>query len=152
MRKLAAIAIALCAASGTVASAEPMVRHAGEWESTINNGKPNVFCVPNDETFDQNYVTKTMSKLPGASCTMSNWSAAGGVITYSLQCTVGGSTMTSSGTTTVTGPDAYTTKSHSHGGAIKMPDGKTVEMQDMDMTVVSRRLGPCKPGDRQINH
>jgi hypothetical protein len=60
--------------------------------------------------------------------------------------------MTSSGTITVTGPDAFTSKVHSHGGAIKMPDGKTLPMQDMDITTISRRLGPCKPGDRQITH
>jgi hypothetical protein len=49
-------------------------------------------------------------------------------------------------------PDAYTSTSHSHGGKIPMPNGQVMTMPDMDMTTTSRRLGPCKPGDRQAPH
>jgi hypothetical protein len=152
MAKRVVFAVALCVAWAAAAWADPLVRHAGEWETTLDNGKPVLFCYPADETFDQNVIMRSMAKLPGASCTMGNMSTSGNVTSYSMQCTIGGSTMTSSGTITVTGPDAFTGKVHSHGGAIKMPDGKTMPMQDMDITTVSRRLGPCKPGDRQITH
>jgi hypothetical protein len=40
----------------------------------------------------------------------------------------------------------------SKGGAFKMPNGQTVPIPDGDTVTVSRRLGPCKPGDRQIPH
>jgi hypothetical protein len=93
-----------------------------------------------------------MAKIPNANCTMSDPKTTGNVTAYSLQCTIGGSQMTSSGTMTVLGPDSYSSKVHSHGGAIKMPNGQVVAMPDTDMTVASRRIGPCKPGDRQATH
>jgi hypothetical protein len=83
---------------------------------------------------------------------MGSMNTVGNVTSYSMQCTIGGSPMTSSGTFTVTGPDSFAGKAHSHGGMIKMPDGKAVAMPDTDIVNVSRRLGPCKPGDRQITH
>lgn len=95
---------------------------------------------------------QSMAKLPGANCTISDFETSGAVTSYSTQCTIGGSQMTSSGTITVTGPDAFSTKAHSHGGVIKMPNGKEAAMPDIDMVTVSRRLGPCKPGDRQVTH
>ncbi len=152
MLKFATLAIVLCAMSATTAWAEPPVRHAGEWETTIDNGKPIRFCYPADATLDQNYVMQSMSKIPGASCTVSNLNTAGSVTSYSMQCMIGGSQMTSSGTITVTGPDSYTGKVHSHGGIIKMPNGQATAMPDMDMVTTSRRLGPCQPGDRQVTH
>jgi hypothetical protein len=152
MLKSATLVVALCAASATAAWAEPLVRHAGEWESTIGNGQSHVVCFPTDVTYDQNTILQQMSKLPGANCTFTTWSTTGNVTTYAMQCTVGGSPMTSSGTVTVTGPDAYTSTSHSHGGKIPMPNGQVMTMPDMDMTTTSRRLGPCKPGDRQVPH
>jgi hypothetical protein len=41
--------------------------------------------------------------------------------------------MTSSGTITATGPYSFTGKTHSHGGVIKMPNGKEVALSDMDI-------------------
>jgi hypothetical protein len=152
MLKSVTLAAILCAASLSAASAEPMVRHAGEWETTMNNGKPIVLCFPTDQTFDQNTILQQMAKIPGSNCTMSNLSTAGNVTSYALQCTVGGRQMTSTGTITVTGPDAYSSKSHSHGGRIPMPNGQVTDMPDMDMVSVSHRIGPCKPGDRQVTH
>ncbi len=152
MLKSATLAVVLCAVSANIARAESPVRHAGEWETTIDNGKPLVFCFPTDATFDQNYVTQLMSKIPGASCTVSSLNTVGSVTSYSMQCTIGGSQMTSSGTVTMTGPDSYASKMHSHGGVIKMPNGQVTAMPDMDMVTTSRRLGPCQPGDRQITH
>jgi hypothetical protein len=146
------LVVLLCSASATTAWAEPLVRHAGEWETTIDNGKPNVICFPTDATMDQNYVMQSMSKIPGAGCTISNWSTAGNVTSYSMQCTIGGSVMTSAGTVTVTSPDAYTGKVHTHGGKIPMPNGQVVAMPDVDMVTTSHRVGPCKPGDRQALH
>jgi hypothetical protein len=150
MLKAATLVVILCAVSASAARAEQMVRHAGEWETTLDNGRPMVMCFPTDQTFDQNTITKPMAKLPGgANCTVNNWSTAGNVTSYSLQCTIGGSQMTTTGTITATGPDAYTSKSHTHGGKIPMPNGQVQDMPDMDMTTVSHRVGPCKPGDRQ---
>ena len=152
MPRSATLIVVLCTVSATAAWAEPLVRHAGEWETTIDNGKPILFCYPTDVTLDQGYVLQSMSKIPGANCTMGSMNTVGNVTSYSMQCTIGGSPMTSSGTFTVTGPDSFAGKAHSHGGMIKMPDGKAVAMPDTDIVNVSRRLGPCKPGDRQITH
>jgi len=152
MLRSATLIVALCAVSATAAWAEPLVRHAGEWETTIDNGKPILFCYPTDVTLDQGYVLQSMSKIPGANCTMGSMNTVGNVTSYAMQCTIGGSQMTSSGTVTVTGPDSFATKSHSHGGMMKMPNGQTVAIPDMDMANVSHRVGPCQPGDRQITH
>jgi hypothetical protein len=95
---------------------------------------------------------QSMSKIPGASCTVNSLNTVGSVTSYSMQCMIGGSQMTSSGSITVTGPDSYTGKVHSHGGMIKMPNGQATAMPDMDMVTTSRRLGPCQPGDRQVTH
>jgi hypothetical protein len=149
MLKPFVLLVAACAVTATAASAEPMVRHAGEWETIIDNGRPSILCFPTDAVMDPKYIMQSMAKLPNAHCTMNNWSTTGNVTTYSLQCTIGGSVMTTSGTMTVTGPDSLTGKSHTHGGSMKMPNGQTMTFPDMEMTTVSRRLGPCKPGDRQ---
>jgi hypothetical protein len=104
----------LYAASVTAAGAEPLVRHAGEWETRIDNGKPIILCFPTDVTLDQNYVLQSMSKLPDATCKVTNMTTVGAVTSYSMQCTIGGSLMTSTGTITATGPDSFTGKAHSH--------------------------------------
>jgi hypothetical protein len=142
----------LYAASLAAASAEPLIQRAGEWETTVDNGKPIIRCFPADIILDRNYVMQSMSKLPGANCSISNITTAGAVTSYSMQCTVGGSQMISSGTITATGPDSFSGKAHSHGGSIKMPNGKEMALEDMDVVTVSRRLGPCKPGDPQARH
>jgi hypothetical protein len=152
MRKSAVLIVIVCTASVNAARTEPMVRHAGEWESTVNNGKPTLLCFPTDKTFDEKTIMAQMSKLPGANCAMGSMNTVGNVTSYTVQCTIGGSQMTSSGTITVTGPDAYTGKSHSHGGKIPMPNGQVMDMPDMDTTTVSHRTGPCKPGDRVVQH
>jgi hypothetical protein len=150
MRKFV-VMIAVLVASSSPAWAAP-VRHAGEWQTIIDNGQPFIACLPSDATLDQDYITRLMAKIPGADCKVSNANFSGSVISYSLQCTVNGSLMTSSGTVTQTGPDEFTTKAHSHGGSMKMPNGQTMAFPDSDMVTVQRRLGACKPGDRQINH
>jgi hypothetical protein len=151
MQKSAIFFAALLAFSASAALAAP-VRHAGEWETIIDKGKPMVACFPVDETFDESTVMRPLSKIPGATCKMDSMKTVGDVTSYSLQCTIGGSLMTSSGTFTVTGPDAFTGRVQTHGGAIKMPNGQTTPIPDSDTVTVSRRLGPCKPGDRQITH
>jgi hypothetical protein len=152
MRKSAVLVIILCIASSNAARAEPMVRHAGEWETTIDNGKPVMLCYPTDQVFNEQTVLAQMSRLRGASCAMGSMNTAGNVTSYSIQCTIGGSQMSSTGTITMTGPDAYTGKSHSHGGKMPMPNGQVMDMPDMDTVTVSHRTGPCKPGDRTVSH
>jgi hypothetical protein len=150
MPRCLASAFLLYAMSATAALADSIVMHAGEWETTIDKGKPMIVCRPADATLDQNYVLQSMSKIPGADCKMSELKTQGDVTSYSLQCMIGGSQMISSGSITMTGPDSYTGTAHSHGGMIKMPSGQAMAMPDVDMTSVSRRLGPCKPGDRVV--
>jgi uncharacterized protein DUF3617 len=152
MLKFATLILAAATILTATARAEPLVRHAGEWETTIDNRKPSVVCFPTDTTLDQAYVMQKMAKIPNAKCAVSDIKTVGSVASYSLQCTIGGGLMTSSGTITQTGPDAYSSKEHSHGGVIAMPDGKSFAMPDTDMVTVSHRLGPCKPGDRQVTH
>lgn len=151
MLKPTAFVAAVFAVSMTAVSAAP-VRHAGEWETTIDKGQPRIACFPVDETFDENLLTRSLSKIPGTSCKVDSLKTSGDVTSYSMQCNINGSTMTSSGTITVTGPDAFTSKVHTKGGIMKMPSGQTTPIPDSDLVTVSRRLGPCKPGDRQITH
>jgi hypothetical protein len=148
LKPIAFVAIFFAASTSAVFAAP--VRHAGEWQTVLDGGEPRVACFPADETLDENYLMRSLSKIPGASCKVDSIKTVGDVTSYSLECNIGGSAMTSSGTITVTGPDAFTSKGHSHGGAIPMPNGKTVALPDSDTVSVSRRLGPCKPGERQI--
>jgi hypothetical protein len=148
LRRTALIA-ALFATAATAAWAAP-VRRAGEWRTTIDNGQPLIACFPADATLDQNFVTRTMARLPGVKCTVNSINTVGDVTSYSMQCSINGSVMTSSGTITATGEDAFSSKMHSHGGEIKMPNGRTLRLPDTDMVTVSRRLGPCKPNDRRV--
>src|ERR1700761_2572211 len=151
MLKSATLAAVLLAASVTVVRAAP-VRHAGEWETTIDKGQPLVACFPTDETFDENFMTKPMSKLPNTTCKVENLKTEGNVTSLSMHCDINGSPMNSSATITVTGPDAFATKVHTEAGVIKMPNGQTVPIPAGDTVTVARRLGPCKPGERQITH
>ena len=151
MLKPTAFAAALFAVSMTSASAAP-VRHPGEWETVIDKGQPLIACFPQDETLDENTMMRPLAKIPGASCKLNNIKTVGDVTSISMECNIGGSTMTSSATITVTGPDAFTSRVQSKGGAIKMPNGQTVPIPDSETVTVARRLGPCKPGDRQIKY
>jgi hypothetical protein len=69
----------ICAASASAAWAEPFVRRAGEWETTIDNGQPHILCFPSDVTLDKNYVMQSMSKLHAADCTINNMQTVGAV-------------------------------------------------------------------------
>jgi len=91
-----------------------------------------------------------MSKIPGADCRMTKFTAAGNTTDYAMECTIGGSKMVSTGTITMNDADSFTTKSHSRGGAVPAANGQTTTMPDMDITVTMRRTGPCKPGDQQL--
>jgi hypothetical protein len=44
--------------------------------------------------------------------------------------------MTSCGTITATSPDAFTSKVHSHGGVIKMPNVQPMAIPDSDTVTV----------------
>jgi hypothetical protein len=149
MRKLTVLIGFMIASSPAWAA---IVRHAGEWQTVIDNGQPLLACFSSDATLDQSYVNRLMAKLPGANCKVSNISTLLNITSYSMSCTVGGSLMTSSGTITQTGPDAFVSKTHTHGGAMKMPNGQTMVFPDNDMVTVQHRLGACKPGDHQINN
>jgi hypothetical protein len=151
MQKSAILFAALFAVSASVALAAP-VRHAGEWETTIDKGQPLIACFPADETLDENTLMRPLAKIPGANCKVDSVKTAGDATSILIQCVIGGSTMTSSATITATGPDAFTSRVQSKGGAFKMPNGQTVPIPDSDTVTVSRRVGPCKPGDRQITH
>jgi len=93
-----------------------------------------------------------MSKIPNVDRKTTSFSSKGDVTSYSIECKLGGSLMTSSGTVPVTGPDSFTTKGRTHGGMLPMPNGKTMAMPDTDNTTVSQRLGDWKPGDREVTH
>jgi hypothetical protein len=147
------IVLAAFLGGAAAASAAP-VRHAGEWETSIDGGKPLVACATHDTVFDKNSVPSAMAKVPNAKCTTTNFSKIGPLTTFSIQCEVYGAHMVSSGSMTQTGPDTFTVKSHTHvdGGALKIPNGQSIPMPDQDMTMVSHRTGACKPGDRMMSN
>jgi Protein of unknown function (DUF3617) len=154
MSKPCVFAAAFLVLSITTALAAAPVRRAGEWETTFgtdNTAPPRVVCYGKDEVLDQNNMTRAMSRIPGANCTIDQLNTVGNVTTFSSKCTVQGNTITSSGTITVTGQDAFATKIHSSGGTFKMPNGQSMTMPESDMVIASHRLGPCKPGERQVN-
>jgi hypothetical protein len=139
----------LFAAAAGAASAAP-VRHAGEWQTTIDTGRPTLVCFRKDLVIDQAFMLHSMATIPGGNCKMNRYTTVGPVTSSSMSCTVGGSLMTIASTTTVTAPDTMTSRSQSHGGAVPL-NGKLAPLPDTDSTSVSRRLGPCKPGDPLFN-
>jgi len=143
------IAALLAALAGAGAGAP--VRHAGEWRTQTGGAAPRLSCYPSDQTLDQAYLLRVASRLPGASCKAASLSTAGPLTSFSIACTVGGKAMTASGTVTDTGPDAYVSRTRTHGGALKMLAGLAVPFPDTDTTTVGRRLGPCRPGDHVVN-
>jgi hypothetical protein len=144
MFRFIASVVCFCAASVLSASAEPFVIHAGEWETTIDVGQTRIICRPSDVTFNEEYLLQSVSKVDGiTNCKMTDMKTVGNVTSYSMQCTVGDDQMTSSGSITVTGPDAYTGITETHGGAMKMPTGQILTIPDTKSTSVSRRRGPC---------
>jgi hypothetical protein len=147
--RAASIAVILIALA-SAAQAGP-VRRAGEWRTVIDGGQPLLACFSKDETLDQGYVTRMMGKMPGAKCQVTNLTTFGPVTNFAMQCTFNGSVLASSGTITQTGLDAFSSKSHMRGTVIRMGDGRQFTIPDTDMTSVSQRLGPCRPGDRMIN-
>ncbi len=132
------------------ALAEP-VRHAGEWQTIIDGGEPRLSCAKTDKAFDKDSVLKTMASMPEIKCQFNNWSEDGDDVTYSLQCTIQGQTLDTSGVMTKTGTDAYIVKSHTGAFTMPIPGGKPMTMPASDMVITSRRLGDCKPGDRQVD-
>ncbi len=148
MRHAVVVSI-LIAASAATAWAAP-VRKAGEWQTTINGGQPILTCVPNDMPMDEQSIMQSMSKIPGAECKMTRFTASGNTTDYAMECMIGGGKMTSTGTITMIDSDTFTTKSHSHGGMIPTANGQTTPMPDMDLTIAFKRIGPCKPGDPQL--
>lgn len=134
--------IALCAilsfATGSIAA--PFYR-AGEWQSRTDNGPPNLICHQSDHTLDQAALTRMFSG-PGQKCSPGQLTTIGPVTTVSVTCQMAGGSLTTSGTITAQGPDAYISRLHAHltGGKMTIPD--------MDITQVAKRLGACRPGDR----
>ena len=136
---LAALAVFVASASAALADPPPQLR-AGEWETRNDNGPAHRICERNDHAFDAVAVNRMLS-AGGTKCAPAEVHTSGPVTTYSSTCVIAGGRLTTHGVMTSHGPDAYTSRSQSHyeGGTMKLPD--------MDMTQVSRRLGPCQPGD-----
>jgi hypothetical protein len=140
---------ALLFASAATAWAAP-VRKAGEWQTSINGGQPILTCVPNDMPVDEQSIMQSMSRIPGADCKMTKFTASGDTIEYAMECSIAGNKMSSTGTITMIDPDTFTTKSHTQGVVIPTANGQSKAMPDMDMTIALHRTGPCKPGDQQL--
>jgi hypothetical protein len=146
-----ALLIAALLAATAGAAAGSAVRHAGEWQTRSGAAAPRLSCYRTDQTFDEAYLLRVAARLRGASCRMASYSAAGPLTTWAMSCTVGGSPLTASGTVTDTGPDAYVSRTRTHGGAFKLLTGIALPIPDTDTTTVGRRLGPCRPGDKVVN-
>jgi hypothetical protein len=134
--------VLVAALAGAAQTAQAATARAGEWETVLDGGKPNLVCLHQDRTFDAATIEK-MSQAPGLKCDFSNLHSSGAAASISAVCAVGGGRMSIETVITSTGPDSYVTRTRSHfeGGSMKIPD--------MDMTQTGRRLGDCKPGDRQ---
>ena len=147
-RSLAAlITLAALSAPGEAA----MVHRAGEWQTVINGGRPLLVCFSTDATVDQAYEMRLLSTIKGASCKLTAMSISDKAARYTAQCIIGDIPMTQDGTITETGRDTFLNKVHGSGGGVSMLTGKNMSLPDMDVVSVEHRLGPCKPGDQQID-
>ena len=134
------LASALCAlGAASPAFALPTIQ-AGAWANKVNDGPVRRVCQVMDRTFDPATITKIMA-IAGAPCTVGQIRTLGSITAFSNTCQIAGGTLTTFTTINSIGPDAYSTRSQSHyaGGPQAMPD--------QDDTVVSKRIGPCSPGD-----
>ena len=148
MPSYAALLAALFIASATTAFAAP-VRRAGEWQTVTDNGEPEIACLRVDATLDQKSVRRGVARLPGVSCRMQAMTNVGRITSIAVQCTQPGvGVMTLTGTTVTTGADAFTSTMQSHADYYGPDTEKRLAVPYATMTSVSRRLGPCKPGDR----
>lgn len=143
-----AVLTLLVSASAVRADPGPTFR-SGQWESTMTDDdrpdeKPtvNLVCRKADMTLDSQTISNMMAGTK-AKCSDITLTTEGTVTSYSVSCQMADMTMHSKGTMTVTGPDAYTSKGQSRveGGKVNIPEHR--------VTVVSRRLGLCQPGDMQ---
>jgi hypothetical protein len=142
MRHIAPIVAVIAVAAASSPALAALMRQAGEWQTSIDNGPPRLICYAADETIDQNYVARSMAKLPGANCKVSNFTTIG---PYSMLCTVGGSQMTTTGSITVMGSGSVSGKAHSHGGMVTSANGRSVAIPDSDIVT------PANPATNRGN-
>jgi hypothetical protein len=116
-----------------------LVIAGGQWE--IRTGEVAYkICQPTDRELDATTLVK-MTAVSGPRCNAVNVKTIGRSVTYETRCKVAGGQMTIRGKLTTQGSDAYTNRTHSHF------EGGPIEMPDMQITEVARRLGPCQPND-----
>ena len=143
----ATAALLATAACTPAAASTSIIVHAGSWETQTRIANmpersvpSRLVCWPADRALDVAAIV-AMKSHPNTTCGQPAFSQAGTTATYALNCTVGDLHIHMSGTITMRGPDAFTNHMISHAEmAGRQP-------RDMDMTSVTRRVGPCQPGE-----
>jgi hypothetical protein len=145
IRTTLAISCALLGVAVT-ASADDIVRRAGEWQVTMQNGPMGQMTQKVCFATDQTAAQLSALKGPMKNCTAGNVSTSGNSLTMEATCPgPNNGKVTVHAVVTQTAPDTFHTEStmHMDGAPQGMP-------ADMTMTTDGKRLGPCQPGDKQV--
>ena len=149
-----AILCACTAASPAVAG--DIIVHAGSWETHATllpqPGQPqpprdlpvHLVCRPTDRTLAEAALTAIKSH-PGTTCETPSFTQSGTGATYAIACTLNDIHIHMAGTITMQGVDEFANEMKSHA---EKTGGQT---RDIDVKSVSKRVGPCQPGEAQSN-
>jgi len=140
--------LGVCVATAALADPAPTVR-AGAWETTARIEElpgtqipPNRFCRTADIGLDTILKTAAAQRAQ-AHCVVTEFATSGPVSTYTQVCVNGQLRTVMHGTVTIEGPDLISSTIHTNA------DAGAGKSRETNMTTVSRRLGPCEPGDSQ---
>ena len=149
MKKPVGLALSCAAACTPAAAGTGIVIHAGSWETrttvaSMQGGSMPVrrVCRPVDRTLDAAALTSIKSH-PNTVCDQPMFNQLGTGASYAVTCAVGDLHIHMSGTITMLGPDAFSNHMISHAEKTGSPS------RDMDMTSLTKRVGPCEPGEAQ---
>jgi hypothetical protein len=146
IRTTLVLSCALLGAATVAASAEPMMRRAGEWEVTMNNGPMGTMtqkiCFTTDKSASE---LSTMGNRVTKECGSPNVNLGARGVTVDATCTgPGNMKVTIHSVIAPTGPDAF------HSETQMQMEGMPQGMASMTMASDARRIGPCQPGDKQM--
>jgi hypothetical protein len=142
IRTTLALSAALLAMTAT-ASADQVMRRAGEWEIKMQNGP--MGQMTQKVCFSTDKSAADLSEMKGRmkECADPSVNASGNTVTVDVTCTPQpGGKVTIHAVVTTAGPDAFHTETH-----MKMEGGPQGMPPEMTMVSDARRIGACQPSD-----